>query len=90
MLFNIVQVAVLALSCLICYIVKHLLTLSDIIRYQPILLDIVTFCPILSDIVQIFNEQKLVLGLQHIIVTVKVKVKVKVQMEKFRNIGVLP
>ena len=32
----------------------------------------------------IFNERKLVLGLQH------VKVKVKVQMEKFRNIGVLP
>ena len=32
-LFNIVQVAVLALSCLICYIVKHLLTLSDIMRY---------------------------------------------------------
>ena len=32
-LVNIVQVAVLALSCLICYIVKHLLTLSDIMRY---------------------------------------------------------
>ena len=38
----------------------------------------------------IFNERKLVLGLQHVKVTVKVKVKVKVQMEKFRNIGVLP
>ena len=36
----------------------------------------------------IFNERKLVLGLQHVKVTVKVKVKV--QMEKFRNIGVLP
>ena len=34
----------------------------------------------------IFNEWKLVLGLQH----VKVKVKVKVQTEKFRNIGDLP
>ena len=32
----------------------------------------------------IFNERKLVLGLQ------EGKVKVKVQMEKFRNIGVLP
>ena len=36
----------------------------------------------------IFNERKLVLGLQH--VKVKVKVKVKVQTKKFRNIGVLP
>ena len=35
----------------------------------------------------VFNERKLVLGLQH--VKVKVKVKVKVQTEKFRNIGVL-
>ena len=40
--------------------------------------------------IPIFNERKLVLGLQHVKVTVKVKVKVKVQMEKFRNIGVLP
>ena len=31
----------------------------------------------------VFNERKLVLGLQH------VKVKVKVQMEKFKNIGIL-
>ena len=40
----------------------------------------------------IFNERKLVLGLQHVKVKDKVKdkVKVKVQMEKFRNIGVLP
>ena len=45
-------------------------------------LDVLNFWTVETYFVLIFNEQKLVLGLQH--------VKVKVQMEKFRNSMILP